>query len=46
MHALFEIGSRFWAHENWRPNFARSTKDVILILYNSSQIDLNNETQI
>ena len=46
IQGLFEVGNRFWAHENRRPNFARSTEDIILILFNSSQIDLNNETQI
>ena len=46
IHALFKIGNYFWAHKDWCPNFARSTKDIILILFNSSQIDLNNETQI
>ena len=46
IQALFKIGNCLWACENRRPNFARSTKDIILILFNSSQIDLNNETQI
>ena len=46
IQTLFEIGNRFSVHENRRPHFARSTKDIILILFNSSQIDLNNETQI
>ena len=36
IQALFEIGNRFWVHENRRPNFARSTKDIILILFDSS----------
>ena len=40
--ALFQIGNCFWAHKNWCPNFDRSTKDVILILFKS----LNNENQI
>ena len=35
IQAHFEIGNRFWAHKNWRPNFDRSTKDIILILFNS-----------
>ena len=46
IQAHFKIGNHLWAHENWHPNFARSAKDIILILFNSSQIDLNNETQI
>ena len=46
IQALFEIGNRFWEHQNWHPNFARSTKDIILLLFSSSSIDLNNETQI
>ena len=32
---IFEISNRFWAHKNQRPNFDRSAKDVILILFNS-----------
>ena len=44
IQAVFDIGNRFWAHKNWRPNFDRSTKDMILILFNSRYIDLNNET--
>ena len=35
IHALFEIGIRFWAHKNQCPNFDRPTKDIILILFNS-----------
>ena len=35
IQAVFEIGNRFWAHENWRPNFDRSTEDITLILFNS-----------
>ena len=44
--ALFQIGTHFWAHENRCPNSDRSTKDIILILFNSPEIDLNNETRI
>ena len=36
IQALSEIGNRFWAQKNWCPNFARSTKDIILLLFNSS----------
>ena len=36
MQALYEIGNCFWGHENWCPNFARSTKDIILILLDNS----------
>ena len=36
IQALFEIDNRFWAHKNRRPNFDKSTKDVILTLFNSS----------
>ena len=42
IQALFQIGNRFKAHEYRRPNFERSTKNLILILFNT----LNNETQI
>ena len=35
IQAVFEIGNRFQAHENWRPNFDRPTKDIILILFDS-----------
>ena len=34
IQAVFEIGNRFWAHKNRRPNFDRS-KDETLILFNS-----------
>ena len=46
IQTLFEVGNRFLANKNWYPNFARSTRDITLILFNSSQIDLNNEAQI
>ena len=23
IQGVFEIGNRFWAHENWRPNFGK-----------------------
>ena len=46
IQAIFDIGNRFWAHGNWRPNFDRSAKNMILILFISRYIDLNNETQI
>ena len=36
IQALSEIGNRFWAHKNRCPNFARSTKHIILVLVNSS----------
>ena len=29
IQAIFEIGHCFLAHENWHPNFDRSTKDMI-----------------
>ena len=35
IQAVFEIGNHFWMHENRRPNFDRSTEDMILILFNS-----------
>ena len=44
IQAVFDIGNRFWAHKNSRPNFDRLTKHMILILFNSRYIDLNNET--
>ena len=36
IQALSEIGNRFQAHKNRCPNFARSIKDIILVLFNSS----------
>ena len=39
IQVLFEMGNRFWLHENRHPNFARSSGDIILILFNSSQIN-------
>ena len=39
IQVLFETDNRFWAHENRHPNFARSSGDIILILFNSSQIN-------
>ena len=39
IQVLFEMGYRFWVHENPHPNFARSSGDIILILFNSSQIN-------
>ena len=35
IQAIFEIGNRFWALKNRRPNFDRSTKNIILILSHS-----------
>ena len=35
IQAVFEIGNRFWADKNWCPNFDRSTKGIILILFNT-----------
>ena len=32
--AVFEISNRFWAHEDLCSTFDRSTKDIILILFN------------
>ena len=46
IQAHFKIGNHLWVHKNRCPNFARSAKDIILILFNSSQIDLKYETQI
>ena len=28
IQALFEIGSQFWAHKNWRPNFDELAKKI------------------
>ena len=46
LKTVFEIVNHFWAPKNWHPNFDRSTNDLILILFNSCQMDLNNKTQI
>ena len=46
IRAVFDTGNRFWAHKNRCPNFDRSTKVMILILFNSRYIDLNNETHV
>ena len=42
IQAVFDIGNCFWAHKNRCPNFDRSTKVMILMLFNSRYIDLNN----
>ena len=34
IQAVFEIGNRFWVHKNRHPNFDKSTKDIILTLFN------------
>ena len=31
MQALFEIGNCFWLHKNQDTNFARSTKDIMIL---------------
>ena len=41
IQAVLDIVNRFWTQENRRPNFDRSTKDIILILLNSRQVDTN-----
>ena len=46
IQTVFEISNSFWEHENWCPNFDRSTKYIILILFNNCYIELNNETLI
>ena len=29
IQSVFEIGNRFWARENWRPNFDKLTKNKV-----------------
>ena len=43
---FFEIGYGFWAHKNGHPNFDRSIKNIILILFNGRWIDFNKEAQV